>query len=351
MKNYNILGLLIGVIAAFCLGVILLELRSVLVPFVLALLLSIIFKPVVQYLRDRRMPTAVALVVVLLAFFLLAFLVGWALYTSTMTMANQLPGYEARIGRIFDSIERFIVERAALVNLDVAEIRWNDAVDVSAIGSALTSGVGSFLSFMGSMFLVLLFMMFILAGSGDLAEKVRRAFPAAHAERIARVVSNVDAQVRRYLVTKTLVSLATGALTFLVLLVVGVDFPLVWGFLAFALNYIPNLGSLVAVLLPVVLSALQFESLGIALLVLGLLVACQTVMGNVVEPRVMGFSLNLSPLLILVSLIFWGWLWGAWGMVLAVPLTSALKILFEHLEPLRPLSVLMSQWSPDTAEA
>lgn len=347
MKNYNVIGVFLGVIAVFFLGVILLELRAVLLPFALALLLSIIFKPIVQYLKDRRIPTALALIVVLLTFFLVIFLVGWTLYTSTMTMVADLPGYGARLGRLLDGLERFIVDRAASMNLDVGEVDWGGAVDISAVGSALTSGVGSFLSFMGSMFLVLLFMMFILAGSGDLAEKVRRAFPATHADRIARVVSNVDAQVRRYLVTKTLVSLATGFLTWLVLVSVGVDFPLVWGFVAFVLNYIPNLGSLLSVLFPVVLSALQFESLGIALLVLGLLIACQTVMGNVVEPRMMGFTLDLSPLLILVSLIFWGWLWGAWGMVLAVPLTSAIKILFENLEPLRPLSVLMGQWTPE----
>lgn len=351
MKNYNLIGVFLGVLAVFFLGVILLELRAVLLPFVIALLLSIIFKPVVVFLKSRRVPTAVSLVGVLLAFFSVIFLVGWMLYASTAMMVRQLPMYEARVGRLFESVERFIVERASALNLNVAEISWSDAVDVTAVTSALTSGVGTFLSFMGSMFLVLLFMMFILAGSGDLADKIRRAFPARHANRIAHVVSNVDSQVRRYLVTKTLVSLVTGILTFLVLLLVGVDFPLVWGFLAFVLNYIPNFGSLLAVLFPVLLSALQFESFGVALLVLLLLVACQTVMGNIVEPRVMGFSLNLSPLLILVSLIFWGWLWGAWGMVLAVPMTASIKILFENLEPLRPLSVLMSQWSPEAESA
>jgi predicted PurR-regulated permease PerM len=350
MKNYNLIGVLLGVIAVFFVGVVLLELRSVLIPFVVALLLSIIFKPIVQHLRQRRLPTAVALVAVLLTFFLVVFLVGWTLYTSTATMAGELPRYEERIGRMFDNMERFIDERAAAMNIDVGEISLEDTVDVTAVRAALTSGVGSFLSFMGSMFLVLLFMMFILAGSGDLAEKVRHAFPADHADRIARVIANVDSQVRRYLVTKTVVSLGTGILSFLVLLILGVDFPLVWGFLAFVLNYIPNLGSIVAVMFPVFLSALQFESFGIGILVLGLLVSCQTLMANIVEPRMMGFSLNLSPLLILVSLIFWGWLWGTWGMVLAVPLTSAIKILFENVEPLHPLSVLMSQSSPGSLQ-
>ena len=217
-----------------------------------------------------------------------------------------------------------------------------DAIEFSSITSAITTGVGSFISFISTTFLILLFMLFILAGSGDLAEKVHRAFPEDFANRVAGAISSIDKQVRQYLVTKTLISLGTGLLTFLVLLIVGVDFPLVWGFLAFILNYIPNIGSLIAVMFPFALSLLQFDTLMVPLLVIILLGGSQMLMGNVIEPRIMAFSLDLSPLLILVSLIFWGWLWGILGMMLAVPLTATVKIILEHLEPLRPLSVLMS---------
>ena len=161
------------------------------------------------------------------------------------------------------------------------------------------------------------------------------------AERIATVVRNITAQVRQYLVTKTLISAATGFLIFLILWILGVDFPLLWGFLAFLLNFIPNIGSLLAVFLPFLLSLLQFDTLTRPILALILMETVQIVMGNVIEPRMMAFSLNLSPLLVLVSLIFWGSLWGIVGMVLAVPLTATVKIFLENIEPLRPVAVLM----------
>ena len=159
---------------------------------------------------------------------------------------------------------------------------------------------------------------------------------------MAEVLKTVDSQVRQYLVTKTLISLGTGILTWLVLLILGVDFPLVFGFIASVLNYIPNIGSTIAVLFPFALSLLQFESLGVPLGVILGLGGTQMVMGNVVEPRIMGYRLNLSPLLILVSLIFWGWLWGMWGMILAVPMMAAIKIVMENLDPVKPIAALMS---------
>ena len=238
------------------------------------------------------------------------------------------------MGRVLALAERF--------DIQVTDFRWTDAIEFSSVTSVLTTGVGSFIGFLSTTFLILLFMLFILAGAGDLADKVRTAFPEEQANRIGDVVATIDTRVRQYLVTKTLISLGTGLLTFLFLLALGVDFPLIWGLLAFVLNYIPNVGSVIAVLFPFFLSLLQFDTLVAPLLVLTLLGGIQMLMGNVIEPRIMAFSLNLSPLLILVSLIFWGWLWGVLGMMLAVPMTATIKIITENLEPLKPLSVLMS---------
>ena len=156
-------------------------------------------------------------------------------------------------------------------------------------------------------------MLFILAESGQFSVRVRKAFPSSQASQIAAVLGNIDDQVRQYLMTKTLISGGTGVLTSLILWILGVDFALLWGFMAFLLNFIPNIGSVIATLLPFSLSLLQFESLTVPVLVLILLGTVQITMGNVVEPKVMAFSLNLSALVILVSLIFWGWLWASGG--------------------------------------
>lgn len=342
MKNNNLLAVILGLIAVFVIGVVLLELKTVLLPFAISLLLSIIFKPVVLRLKKGRVPMAISLFGVLMIFFLVLFLLGWVVFSSTEALVETLPSYEAKISAFMFNIQASVLALAERFDIQVTDFRWTDAIEFSSITSVLTTGVGSFIKFLSTTFLILLFMLFILAGAGDLAGKVRMAFPEAQANRIGDVVATIDTKVRQYLVTKTLISLGTGLLTFLFLLALGVDFPLIWGLLAFVLNYIPNVGSVIAVLFPFFLSLLQFDTLVAPMLVLILLGGIQMLMGNVIEPRIMAFSLNLSPLLILVSLIFWGWLWGVLGMMLAVPLTATIKIITENIEPLKPLSVLMS---------
>ena len=342
MKNNNLLAVILGLIAVFVIGVVLLELKSVLLPFAISLLLSIIFKPVVLRLKKGRVPMAISLFGVLMIFFLVLFLLGWVVFSSTEALVETLPSYEAKISAFMFNIQASVLALAERFDIQVTDFRWTDAIEFSSITSVLTTGVGSFIKFLSTTFLILLFMLFILAGAGDLAGKVRMAFPEAQANRIGDVVATIDTKVRQYLVTKTLISLGTGLLTFLFLLALGVDFPLIWGLLAFVLNYIPNVGSVIAVLFPFFLSLLQFDTLVAPMLVLIILGGIQMLMGNVIEPRIMAFSLNLSPLLILVSLIFWGWLWGVLGMMLAVPLTATIKIITENIEPLKPLSVLMS---------
>ncbi len=342
MKNNNLIVVFLGILSIFIVGVILLELKAVLLPFTIALLLSVIFKPVVIALKKRRLPTAISLFMVLLVFFLIMFLLGWLIFSSTESFVDSMPRYEGKLTAIITGVQTKILIWAESLELPIAEFHWTDALEFSSVTSIVGTGLGSFISFLSTTFLILLFMLFILAGSGDMAEKVRTAYPEAFADRIGQVIATVDTRVRQYLVTKTLISLGTGTITFIILLILGVDFPLVWGFLAFILNYIPNIGSLIAVLFPFALSLLQFESLTVPVLVIVFLGGTQTLMGNVIEPRIMAFRLNLSPLLILVSLIFWGWLWGVLGMMLAVPITASLKIVIENIEPMKPVAMLMS---------
>lgn len=341
VKGNTLINISVGTIAVFVLGAMLLQLKTVLMPFVIATLLSIIFKPIIVGLKKRKIPTFAALFGVLILFSLFLFLLGWVVFASIDTFVNELPKYEAKISVIVTDAESTLMGWAEQFNIEVTDFKWSDAIEISSVTSALTTGLGSFISFITTTFLVLLFMLFILASSGELSRKVREVYPTQHADWMASVLKTVDSQVRQYLVTKTIVSLGTGALTWLVLLILGVDFPLVFGFIAFILNYIPNIGSTIAVLFPFALTLLQFETLGVPAMVILGLGGIQVVMGNAIEPRIMGYTLNISPLLILVSLIFWGWLWGIWGMVLAVPMMATIKIVMENLEATRPIAKLM----------
>ncbi len=343
MRENKLITGLLTVIAVFIVGAVLYLLRTVLLPFVIALLLSNLFIPVVRWMRNRKVPTIVALFVVLLSVSAVLFLLSLILYSSFDSFVAELPKYRARfLSVMVSAADQFTVMATDIGIPDIPELDPVSLIDLESVTSAITSGIGSFVSVITYTFLVVLFMLFMLAESADVGERIRRAFPGAQAERLSTMLMNIDGQVRQYLLTKTLISLGTGLLTTVVLWILGVDFALLFGFLAFLLNFIPNVGSMISALFPFVLALLQFETLTVPLLVLLLLGGVQMLMGNAIEPRLMAFSLNLSALLVLVSLIFWGWLWGILGMVLAVPLTATVKIIFENVDNLRPLAILMS---------
>ena len=341
-RELRLTNVFLGIIVVFLIGVLLQQLQTVLLPFVLAVFLSYIFKPVVLFLQKRRIPSVLSLLVVLLLISALFFGLGAIIYSSFDAFVREAPKYQDKLAGILQNATLLIDDVAARLGIKPENLSFSELVDVSALTSILTASAGRFASGVGNGFLILLLMLFILSGTGDLIRKVRFAFVEKHSERLSTMIESIDLRVRQYLIAKTLISLGTGALTTVILLIFGVDFALLWGFLTFLLNFIPNIGSILAIVFPIVISFLQFDSAATPLILLILLVLTQMLMGNVVEPKLMEFSLNLSPLLVLAALIFWGWLWGIWGMILAVPMMSILKIVFENIEPLRPLSVIMS---------
>jgi len=350
LKPQGVISIFLGLIAAFFVGVTLLELRIVLVPFSIALLLSFIFQPIVVYLKQHKVPTVVALIMVVVVLASIAFMISYVVYSSAESLATASDRYLPSIQTLIENVDRLVQSGASIIGLQEGRA-LEQLIDPSIVPSMIQNGIGEALTFAGNTFLVFLFMLFILAGSGELVVKVQRAYPPDIADRISSVIDNISQQVRQYLVAKTLVSLGTGLLIFLVLWILGVDYPVFWGFLAFLLNYIPNIGSFIAVILPFCFALIQFDTFTIPIVSLLLMWLIQMVMGNFVDPRLMAFSLNLSPLLVIVSLIFWGWLWGIAGMILAVPLTATLKIFFENIESLHPIAVLMGSVNGRTTES
>jgi len=155
-----------------------------------------------------------------------------------------------------------------------------------------------------------------------------------------RRMDNVMHNMNTYFGTKTITSIATGVLIAIALAIIGVDFPLLWGFLAFLLNYIPNIGSIIAAI-PVVLLALVQLGVTSAIEVAVVFLIVNGVIGNIVEPKLMGKNLGLSSLIVFVSLIFWGWILGTVGMLLAVPLTMTIKIIFDSMDETKNIGLLM----------
>jgi predicted PurR-regulated permease PerM len=247
-------------------------------------------------------------------------------YSSISTLAVGLPKYQ-------DKLVVF-VKMAEKLSHRVPELSLQDVlknINLGAISSFVLRTMGSFMKFFTSLSLMILFFIFMLIGKGNLERKIHKAFPEYQALYISAIYKNLTQKIYRYLWIKTLISAITGFNVWLILTLFGIDFAFVWGFLTFAFNYIPNIGSIIITIPPLILAFLKFGRFFPVFWLLLLLIANQMVMGNFLEPRWMGKSLNLSPLLVLFSLIFWGWLWGVVGMIISVPLLSIIKIILENI--------------------
>lgn len=321
-----------------CLVVLLAGLKSAeafLVPLVFSAFLGVLAAPAVLWLRSKKVPTALAVTIVVLVLVAFLLLTGGVIGGTVNRFSASLPRYEARFEGIVGSVSAL----AQAQGVEVSKERVLQLVDAGAAMKLVGSTVSSLAGLLSNTLLVILVMVFILFEAVALPQKLRTALgdPDADLGRFSRVTT----QIKQYLVIKTYLSLATGAVVGIITWVVGVDFPLLWGLVAFLLNYVPNLGSFIAGVPPVLLALIQLGPVH-ALVVLVGIVAVNTVIGNVIEPNLMGRRLGLSSLVVFLSLLFWGWLWGTTGMLLSVPLTMIVKILLENSPDWHWLAVLMS---------
>jgi AI-2 transport protein TqsA len=333
---------LLAFIALIGVVFVLVQLFSILLPLVLATLLSLVFKPFVAFLRRYRIPLGICIIIVVVCIAGIITFLSYIAVTGVQRLIADAPRYEDRfnylLGSGTDSINSLLSRLGHKGTLgSLAE-----SFQFSSVTGFLASSLGSVLTGVTSAVLTLLFTVFLLMGSEDFPAKVQDAFSSEQSEKLTKILARIHQDVHRYIFTKTLVNLIVATGTVLILLVFGVDFPLLTGVVAFFLAFIPNFGSVIAAAIPAIICILQFNTFGIAFLVIACLIVYQNFVGNFLEPKMMGSSLNLSPLVVLLSLIFWGWVWGVWGMVLAVPITSIIKIICEHVATLRPISVLMS---------
>ncbi len=306
----------------------------ILVPFLLAGFIAIISAPPLFFLERRGLPTWAALLIVIAGILVVGLLLMLLVGGSADDFARDLPGYQTRLkaatGDLVDTLARHGIELSKAKLLE-----YFDPGAAMRLATSLLSGLGGVLT---NAFLILLTVIFILFEAASLPTKLRAVLPDPEASfaRFERITGNVQ----RYMEIKTLMSLATGVCIGLWLWLIGVDYPVLWGVFAFLLNYVPNIGSIIAAV-PAVLLAFAQLGAGSALLAGGGYLVVNTVVGNVIEPRYMGRGLGLSTLVVFVSLVFWGWVLGPVGMLLSVPLTMTVKIALDSNEETRWLAILL----------
>ncbi|ENF6038371.1 AI-2E family transporter [Citrobacter amalonaticus] len=296
---------------------------DIIVPFILALFIAVVLSPLVQRMVKLRVPRVLAISLLVIIIVMVMVLLLAYLGTSLNELARTLPQYRSSLVIPLKNLEPWLVRLGIGVSVDEM-VKY---IDPNAAMTLITNLLAQLTNAMSSIFLLLLTVVFMLLEVPQLPTKFQQIM-VRPVEGMAAIQRAIDS-VSHYLVLKTAISLVTGLVVWGMLSALDVRFAFIWGLLAFALNYIPNIGSVLAAIPPII-QVLAFGGLYDALVVLAGYLIINLVFGNILEPRIMGRGLGLSTLVVFLSLIFWGWLLGPVGMLLSVPLTIIVKIALEQ---------------------
>ncbi len=332
MKAVVMLGMLVIILVGIKAA------AEIIVPFILALFIAVILNPLIRRLERLRIPRVLAISLVITIIICSMVLLLASLGTSLNELARTLPQYRSSLIVPLQNLEPWLQRAGIAVSID----ELMKYVDPNALMTFVTSMLTQLSNAMTSIFLLLLTVVFMLIEVPQLPLKLRQLMsdPEEGMNAIQRALDSVS----HYLVLKTAISLVTGLVVWGMLAALGIRFSFVLGLLAFALNYIPNIGSVIAAIPPII-QVLVFNGFYETLLVVAGYLLINLVIGNIIEPRMMGRGLGLSTLVVFLSLIFWGWLLGPVGMLLSVPLTIAVKIALEQTEAGKGIAVLLSDMS------
>ena len=363
----------ISVIGLIVIGFTLRELSNIFIPFVIAYFLFFAFSPLNIFFTKHKIPMFLIIlvdiaIIALVAWGFSAFIIG-----SFSQFADQLPVYEEKLNTIVRGIALGLgIHDPFYTNFSLKNVYRN--IDYKMVaGNIFTSTF----SLLGSVFFVLFFFVFVVTGHNNIYEAIKKRYVHRKSEhdleklktnsyvsesnetetekfgretseredRLAGTFKNITEQIQRYIIAKIGVNLGAGVSVFIVCIIFKIDFPIVWALFIFLFNFIPSIGSAIALLLPVVFVLIQTGSAGFTVLVAVIIAAIQTLFFNFLEPQIIGRRLNLNPLLILLSVLLWGYIWGIIGMLLSVPLTASIKIIMSNSESkdMQFLSDLMSK--------
>ena len=314
--------------------------KALLVPFALAVMVWFLLNALAKFIeritfKKWIFPNWLSLSIALLTMLGLLAIVIEMISRNIGEVINTAPIYQKNIEALFKTF----LQTFGLSNLP-SMMELAKQVDVT---SALSKLAGSLTVIAGNTGIILIYVIFLLLEQRSLESKLNSLFKEPdRRKKVYEILTEIQRDIEAYIAIKTLLSVVTGLMSYIILIFLGVDYSEFWAFLIFLLNYIPTVGSLIATIFPALLALIQFESFTYFLVVFISIAVIQFLIGNIIEPRLMGRSLNLSALVVLFSLALWGSIWGVVGMFLCVPITVILMIIFSNFEKTRPIAILLS---------
>jgi predicted PurR-regulated permease PerM len=324
----------LAIVVLMCL--ILRTMQFLFLPMMLAFFIANICNPLVVIFQRWRIPRVLAIAFTLaLAVCVLILAVNFVLNSLT-AFQEGFPKYKSKFDLMFQNFLDLRAKRFNFITLDMLK----NFITGIRVGSIVSGIVNQIFSFTGYFFLTMIFVLYFLPSLPSFPTTLRRAFPGDRGRQLGSAVDSIGAQVQSYIFVKTLLSMFQGAVTGCICLAFGVDFAATWAILAFILNFVPTVGPIVFVFFPSLLAGIQLGWV-LGLWVFATLGVSTFCLGNFVEPRILGRSVNLNPLASIIALLVWGWLWGGVGMVIAVPATAVIKFSCDNIPNLKPLGNLM----------
>jgi predicted PurR-regulated permease PerM len=327
--------ILMAIIATILVVAALKATRPISIPLAFAFFIVVLVHPL-QNRLERHLPRWLSLILILLLLMAIAALAGGALSLSAEIIEPKVPEYLDRLQQIAETVQTWASDRG----IPIPQLTTQSNGASSQLTQRAIGGVRSFISAISLTVLTISLLVLLLLEVTQYRKKVQKAFSSRTSDRLINAIGNTSEKLRRYLWVMSLTSLLTGVLTIIWCFIIGVDLAFVWGLIAFVLNFIPTLGSIIAVI-PPTLVAFIFNGVGRGIATLVGLAAIQVIMGNFVDPRVQGKSLQLSPFVALFSIAFWGWVWGIPGAILGVPITISIILFCQEFKITQRIAIVL----------
>lgn len=376
IKTDGVVKFFITIIGITIIALVLKELSHVFIPFIIALFLYFFFEPLNNFLESKKIPGFIITLLDIAITVLILYTVGRVIFDSFVQFSEGFPEYAKKLSEIVRNISKELGIRDPFFRYFSFE-KLVKTIDFQSLAGGLFT---STLDLLGSILFVLFFFVFVLSGektiyeaikhyyihkrvkpeikkikkakSDELNESLKQEFDSElqmiknqKEIELENTFREITSQIQKYIITKFLINIAAGAITTIALYLYGLDYPIIWGLFVFLFNFIPTIGSAAALILPVLFSLVQFGTLTSALIVILIMTSVQTLAFNMAEPMIIGNRLNLNPIIILLSVLIWGYIWGIVGMLLSVPITAIIKIIISNSQShnLTFISDIMSQ--------